>query len=211
MHQGGIRLTYGDFVKGRNFRQDEDPLSLSFNYSLIKFAKVPFTNANSRIQTRFAGQYSETSLPSTSQFSLTGPTKLRAFDINQFNADSGAYLSVDWIFSGPGFLDLQLGGEKLSDVLQPYVFVEAGYGDTKDSGRPIILPGAAATPEQPGTWAVLSDLGLGLRLSMRNNFRASLSYAYVTSYESDLGPITQESTRDLEERSKFYFDMQYSF
>lgn len=211
MHQGGMRLTYGDFVKGRNFRQDENPLSLSFNYSLIKFAKVPFTNANSRIQTRFAGQYSETSLPSTSQFSLTGPTKLRAFDINQFNADSGAYLGLDWIFSGPGFLDLQLGGEKLSDVLQPYVFVEAGYGDTKDSGRPIILPGAAATPEQPGTWAVLSDVGLGLRLSMRNNFRANLSYAYVTSYESDLGPRTKESTGDLEERGKFYFDLQYSF
>lgn len=211
MHQGGVRLTYGDFAKGRNFYQDENPLSLAFNYSLIKFAKVPFTNANSRIQARFAGQYSETSLPSTSQFSLTGPTKLRAFDINQFNADSGAYLSVDWIFSGPGFLDLQLGGERLSDVLQPYVFAEAGYGDSKDSGRPIIRPGAAATPKQPGSWTVMSDVGVGLRLSMRSNFRANLSYAYVTSYHSDLGPLTEESTKDLEERSKFYFDMQYSF
>ena len=211
MHQGGVRLTYGDFAKGRNFYQDENPLSLAFNYSLIKFAKVPFTNANSRIQARFAGQYSETSLPSTSQFSLTGPTKLRAFDINQFNADSGAYLSVDWIFSGPGFLDLQLGGEKLSDVLQPYVFAEAGYGDTKDSGLPITRPAAYAAPKQPGTWAVMSDVGLGLRLSMNNNFRASLSYAYVTSYHADLGPLTEESTRDLDERSKFYFDMQYSF
>lgn len=211
MHQGGVRLTYGEFVKGRNFHQDENPLSLAFNYSLIKFAKVPFTNANSRIQARFAGQYSETSLPSTSQFSLAGPTKLRAFDINQFNADSGAYLSVDWIFSGPGFLDLQLGGERLSDVLQPYVFAEAGYGDSKDSGRPIIRPGAAATPKQPGSWTVMSDVGVGLRLSMRSNFRANLSYAYVTSYHSDLGPLTEESTKDLEERSKFYFDMQYSF
>lgn len=211
MHQGGVRLTYGDFAKGRNFYQDENPLSLAFNYSLIKFAKVPFTNANSRIQARFAGQYSETSLPSTSQFSLAGPTKLRAFDINQFNADSGAYLSVDWIFSGPGFLDLQLGGERLSDVLQPYVFAEAGYGDSKDSGRPIIRPGAAATPKQPGSWTVMSDVGVGLRLSMRSNFRANLSYAYVTSYHSDLGPLTEESTKDLEERSKFYFDMQYSF
>lgn len=211
MHQGGVRLTYGDFVKGRNYRQDENPLSLSFNYSLIKFAKVPFANANSRIQARIAGQYSETSLPSTSQFSLTGPTKLRAFDVNQYNADSGAYVGVDWIFSGPGFLDLQLGGEKLSDILQPYVFVEAGYGDTKDSGLPIIRPGAAFAPEQPGTWVVLSDVGVGFRLSMRNNFRANFSYAYVTSYESDLGPFLNESTKDLEERSKFYFDMQYSF
>lgn len=211
MHQGGIRLTYGDFVKGRNFRQDENPLSLSFNYSLIKFAKIPFTNANSRIQARLAGQYSDTALPSTSQFSLTGPTKLRAFDINQLNSDTGAYVSLDWIFSGPGFLDLQLGGENLKDILQPYLFAEAGYGDTKDSGLPIIRSGAVTAPEQPGSWAVLSDVGLGLRLSMRNNFRASFSYAYVTSYEGDLGPFTKESTRDLKERSKFYFDMQYSF
>ncbi|MCR6653222.1 MAG: hypothetical protein NVV73_17790 [Cellvibrionaceae bacterium] len=73
MHQGGVRLTYGDFVKGRNFHQDENPLILSFNYSLIKFAQVPFTKANSRIQARFAGQYSETSLPSTSQFFADRP------------------------------------------------------------------------------------------------------------------------------------------
>lgn len=211
MHQGGVRLTYGDFVEGRNYHQDENPLSLSFNYSLIKFAKVPFTDANSRIQLRFAGQYSETALPSTSQFSLTGPTKLRAFDINQFNADSGAYLSLDWIFSGPGFLDLQLGSEKLSDVLQPYVFAEAGYGDTEFPGLLATKSGAASTPPQPGTWAVLSDVGFGLRFSMRNNFRASLSYAYVTSYKSDLGPFIEEGTSDLEQRSKFYFDMQYSF
>ncbi|MCR6653223.1 MAG: hypothetical protein NVV73_17795 [Cellvibrionaceae bacterium] len=144
-------------------------------------------------------------------FSLTGPTKLRAFNINQFNADSGAYVSLDWIFSGPGFLDLQLGGENLKDILQPYLFAEAGYGDTKDSGLPIIRRGAATAPEQPGSWAVLSDVGVGLRLAMRNNFRASFSYAYVTSYEGDLGPLTKESTRDLEERSKFYVDMQYSF
>lgn len=211
MHQGGVRLTYGDFVKGRNQNQDENPLSISLNYSLIKFAKVPFTDANSRVQLRFAGQYAETSLPSTSQFALTGPTKLRAFDINQYNADTGAYLSVDWIFSGPGFLDLQLGSEKLSDVLQPYVFAEAGYGDVQFAGLPLSRGNSASARNQPGTWAVLSDIGLGLRFSMQNNFRASLSYAYVTSYKSDLAPNVIESTGDLEERSKFYFDMQYSF
>lgn len=211
MHQGGVRLTYGDFVKGRGVFQEENPLSFALNYSLIKFLKVPFTDANSRVQLKLAGQYSDAALPSTSQFALTGPTKMRAFDINQYNADVGAYVAAEWIFNGPGFLDFNVAGETLSDMVQPYVFWEGGYGDTKDGGRLATKPNAASSPEQPGSWARMSDIGIGLRFSFRNSFRANFSYAHATSYENDLGPITEENLQDLEDRRKFYFDMQYSF
>src|SRR5690606_33422474 len=32
LHQGELRLTYGDFAKGRGIYQDENPVSLSFSY-----------------------------------------------------------------------------------------------------------------------------------------------------------------------------------
>jgi hemolysin activation/secretion protein len=211
MHQGGLRFTYGDFVKGRGVFQDENPLSLSLNYSYIQFVRVPFTESNSRVQLKFAGQYADTSLPSTSQFSLTGPTKMRAFSINQYNADVGAYLAAEWIFNGPKFLDFKVGGESFSNIAQPYVFFEAGYGDTYDSGQIATKPNAGGSIELPGTWAMLSDVGLGLRFTYRSHFRANISYAHATSYESDLGPLTVENLQDLEDRGKFYFDMQYGF
>mgnify|MGYP001365065845 CR=1 FL=1 len=211
MHQGGVRLTYGDFVKGRGIFQDENPLSLSLNYSFIKFVRVPFTDITSRMQIKFAGQYAETSLPSTSQFSLTGPTKLRGFHINQYNADLGAYLAAEWIFNGPRFLDFKVGGQSFSDIMQPYVFIEGGYGDNKDSGMLATKPNAAGSLEQPGSWAMMSDVGLGLRFSYGSRFRANLSYAHATSYKNDLGPTTVENLQSLEDRGKFYFDMQYGF
>ena len=211
MHQGGLRLTYGDFAKGRGIFQDENPLSLSFNYSFIQFVRVPFTATNSRVQLKFAGQYAETSLPSTSQFSLAGPTKMRAFNINQYNADVGAYLAAEWIFNGPKFLDFKVGGESFSSIVQPYVFVEGGYGDTKDSGLLATKTNARGSLEQPGTWAAMSDVGLGLRFTYHSRFRANLSYAHATSYKNDQGPLTVDNLQDLEDRGKFYFDMQYGF
>lgn len=211
MHQGGLRLTYGDFVKGRGAFQDENPLSLSLNYSFIQFVRVPFTKINSRVQVKFAGQYAETSLPSTSQFSLTGPTKMRAFSVNQYNADVGAYLAGEWIFNGPKFLDFKVAGESFSDIVQPYFFIEGGYGDTKESGLLATKPNAGGSFEGPGTWAMMSDVGLGLRFTYHSQFRANLSYAHATSYKNDRGPLTVDNLQALEDRGKFYFDMQYGF
>lgn len=211
LHQGAIRLTYGDFAQGRGVYQDKNPVTLTINYALLKFTRVPFTTAGSRVQLRFAGQYSDTSLPSTSQLSLTGPTRMRAFDVNQYNADVGAYLGFDWIFNAPNFGGLQVAGEHLSSLLQPYVFWDAGYGDTKDAGRWAGTPNVIYSPKQPGTWALMSDVGVGLRFSLRNQLRANFSYAYATSYENDLGPHVRENLQDLKDRGKFYFDMLYSF
>lgn len=211
MHQGGLRFTYGDFAKGRGIFQDENPLSLSLNYSFIQFVRVPFTQSNSRVQIKFAGQYAETSLPSTSQFSITGPTKMRAFSINQYNADVGAYLAAEWIFNGPEFLGFKVGGESFNNIVQPYIFLEGGYGDTKDSGLLATKSDAMGSVEQPGTWAAMSDVGLGLRFTYRSYFRANLSYAHATSYKNDQGPLTVDNLQDLEDRGKFYLDLQYGF
>jgi len=204
LHQGDIQLTYGDFVKGRGIYQDKNPLSVSFNYWLIKYVKTPFVNANSRIQLRFAGQYTETSLPSTSQFTLTGPNKLRAFHVNQSIADRGAYLAADWIFEIPG-------QGRLAKTLQPYIFWEMGYGDTKDAGHLAARQTVFDTPEQPGSWALMSDVGLGLRFNVGKSIRANVHYAYATSYEADFGPYPRENLRALEDRDKVYFDLLYSF
>ena len=210
MHQGGIRLTLGDFVEGRGYNQDEKPVSLAMDYSFIKFMRVPFTQANSRLQMRFSGQYAETSLPSTSQLSLAGPNKLRGFNVNEFNADQGAYIGVDWIFNGPKFLDFDIAGESFSDLIQPYLFWDGGYGVSNYQGIIATDPAAAESRDVPDTWAYLSDVGVGLKFSFRNNFRTNFSYAKSVSYRHDKGTIS-DTTKNLEDRNKIYFDFLYSF
>lgn len=210
MHQGGVRLTYGQFVEGRSTFQSENPLLMSLNYSFIKFFKVPFTESNSRIEAKFSGQYTDDALPSISQFALSGPSRLRGFEMSYFNADSSAYLGVDWVFNGPSILDFKIGGEKFSDLLHPYLFVEGGYGDTKYPG----LYNPLKDYDRDGAWAMMSDVGMGLKFSYKNKLRANVSYAYVTSNRKvfdQAGVDVIQGINHVGYRSNVYFDVQYSF
>ncbi len=218
MHQGGIRLTYGDFSKGRRTFQAENPVQLALNYTLTKFFEIPLIKAQSRIQYKFSGQYSDKALPSTSQFSLTGPSRLRGFNVNHLSSDSAAYMGLDWIFNAPQFLNFKIGGEEFSRMLQPYLFIEGGYGSTLDPGQNIATADATPIYERPTAWSKMSDVGVGFKLSYKSVFHANLSFAHVTSHRNDINHgvgsplgINQVLSATETQRNKIYFDMQYSF
>ena len=217
MHQGGVRLTYGDFIEGRTSFQSETPLHLSLNYSLTKFLKVPFTEAQSRVQLRVAGQYSESALSSVSQFAVSGPTRLRGLSINHFNADSAAYAALDWVFNGPSFLDFELGGQPLSSMMNPYIFIEGAYGHTWFPGYDITTGDSNFTQNKSrNIWGKMSDIGFGLRFTYKNHLRANFSFAHLTSNRKgvnyfDNDGVNVEGINFVPSRDKVYFDMQYSF
>lgn len=199
LHQGGVRLTVADIKKGQGANQKRNPVIISADYSLLKFFRFPFSDAQTRGVFKLSGQYADGSVPSTNQFALAGPNKMRSLPINQYNADSGLYGAVDWMFNAPSFLSFDIAGDKLSDILQPYVFYELAYGD--------------ATPAEAGegTWAGVTGMGLGLKLTVKNRFRASMSYARAINYLQDVGLPLRLKEHDLPDQNNFYFDMQYSF
>ncbi len=199
LHQGGMRITYGEFIDGQGANQKKNQTIFAANYSFLKFVKFPFTNVQTRAVFKLSGQYAEGSVPSISQFGLAGPNKMRALSINQYNADAGIYGAVDWVFNWPKSLSWDFGGEKLSDMLQPYVFYEAAYGD------------ASPPVSGEGTWLGVTDIGLGLKFAMKNSFRASFNYAKVVNYLQDTGSPDRNKEQDLEETDRIYFDLQYSF
>lgn len=199
LHQGGVRLSGSQILNDPGANQKEFTPILAANYTFLKFLKIPFTDINTRVVLKAAGQYASTSVASTSQFSLGGPNKMRALAVNQYNADTGLYLASDWVFNTPQFMDWEIAGVKFNDIVQPYVFFELAYGD--------ITPPVAGE----GTWAYATDLGFGLKMSYRNVFRAGLSYATVLDYTSDIGTPVKLNANSLEEKSKLYFEMQYSF
>lgn len=202
LHNGGVRLTVSEYVEGMDDGQEDNPLLLAFNYSFVKFLNFPFTQSQTRFMLNIAGQYTDTSLPSTSQFSLAGPNRMRAFDVNEFNSDSGGYLGVDWIFNGPSFMGLNIGGDRLNEMIQPYVFANAGYGHQYSAAR-----------DGPPTWGHLTDVGLGLKLSFRQSWRGSVSYAKAVSFERDLNVpnMKRQNLSDLGNRDNVYFSLQYSY
>lgn len=198
LHQGGVRLTYIDVVDPGYEEQNEAPLILAMNYSWLKFVKVPFTKAQSRVLLKANLQFAEERLPSTAQFSAAGPNRMRALEINHFSGDKGAYFAADWIFNGLKFVPGKLNGEKISSLLQPYIFAEATQVEA--------IPISSNNPLSNSFKA--TDIGLGLNFNYKN-IRSGIKYAKITSYELDNG--NNQVVTEPKWSEHVYADFQYSF
>jgi len=196
LHQGTVKLTQTSLVEGLEIGQKEDAILLNIDYSWMTFFKIPFTKAETRIMTRFSGSYVGAPIASSMQSALGGPSQARGFAVNEFYADDAAYLGVDWIFNGPSFNNTEIGGVKLSNMLQPYLFMDSAYGNKRTL--------YADNNDESDTTAILGNSGLGLRINFKG-FRGSVMYS--KQFKRDISSNTEEA--DME--SKVYFDMQYSF
>lgn len=128
LHQGNLSLLTGSFDEGAEIGQDENYSILRVDYSLLTFWQLPLIDSGTRLIYRGSMQYTDSALSSINQYALAGPTRVRAYQSNQFSADSAIYLGVDWIFNAPGFLDLEIGGVNLRSVVRPFLFVDASWG-----------------------------------------------------------------------------------
>lgn len=196
LHQGNVNIISSEFIKGAEEDQAESVYIGQFDYSMLTFMKVPFTDAESRVVARVSAQYAGESLAATNQHSLAGPTRARGFAVNEYYADDALSLGTDWIFKGPSFNKMSFGGERFENVLQPFLFADLGYGVAHPYQR-----GA------DGTKARLMDVGLGMKINYKRGVRSTLSLAF---------PVASENTA-LGEGEKpddgvnMYFDFQYAF
>lgn len=207
LHQGGIIITYSEFVEGAEEGQDLDATLISVDYSRLSFLKIPFTKKESKIILRAAGQYSGASLSEVLQFGLAGPTRARGYKINEFFADDAVYLGADWVFDGPQFGGKTFAGERWDKLLQPYIFFDAAYGVNN-----AILEGEDSVQTH------LVDAGVGLKLAFRNGVRGNLSFAFpIDAKNSAMESLDEDIEEDTEvdrtpgDGAKLYFDFQYSF
>lgn len=195
LHQGDFKLTSGKFVKGAENEQDENYYIANLNYSLLTFIKVPFVDARSRIIYRASFQYASSALSSINQYSLAGPSRARAYPVNQFAADNAVYTGLDWIFDSPKFFDVVIGDSNLRKLLQPFVFFDAVWGQA--------VATIADNDDQTGQ---LFDAGFGFQFNYMSNIHGNIQFAF---------PINEKfsnSQIDVPDDSfKLVFDFQYSF
>jgi len=194
LHQGSLGITASRYVEmddqvreDPESDQDEEPWIGAFDYTLLAFWRLPFTDTGTRVVVRTSAQYAGTSLNSINQFSLAGPNRARGYALNVFYADDGVQAGVDWIFPGFG---------PLRSNIQPMLFADYGFGINYD-----IREG------MDNIEAELSNVGVGARISFGRHFRGSLSIANpVSSRNTDL-----EEDDSMDDGVRMYFDLQYSF
>ena len=206
LHQGGIILTYSEFIEGADEGQDLKATIVSLDYSRLSFLRIPFTKKESKLILRAVGQYSGASLSEVLQFGLAGPTRARGYKINEFYADDAVYIGADWVFDGPQFGGRSIAGERWEKVLQPFIFLDASYGVNN-----AILEGEASTETH------LVDAGVGIKLAFKDGFKGNLSFAFpVDAKNSALESLDEDTEVASLDRTpgdgmKLYFDFQYSF
>lgn len=195
-HQGEVRFTSGSFVYGADTGQEEDYQIYSVNYSLLDFLRLPLVNADTRLVYRLEGQYSGTNLSGVMRFSLSGPTRARAYAPGFFTADDAGFFGVDWIFNSPGFMDIKLAKSmNLRELVKPFLFFDYAYGKQRS-----LLEGESDSS------AKLMDAGVGLKFGQGRSFSGNLLVAYPLKEEFD-GVNTPPEVEDR----RVVFDFTYSF
>ncbi len=196
LHQGLVAYVSGRFDQGNNFGQDDTFDILIADYTLLTFLTVPYTDIDTRLILRSSVQLTESALSSLSQIFLGGPTRARAYPVNQFSADSAAYIGVDWIFNLPSWLDFNFSNTKsLKDFTQPFVFADAAYGIKN-----------AFKVDGEDSEATLYDLGIGFRIFYLSELQGNLQFAYPIS-----STFTDETLATPDDSVRVVFDLQYGF
>lgn len=201
-HQGQIKFTSGSFVYGADSGQEEEYKIYSVNYLLLDFWKIPLVNAESRMVYRAEAQYAGINLSGIMRFSLSGPTRARAYSPGIFTADDAVFLGFDWIFNSPGFFDLNITKSiNLKELVKPFLFLDYAYGRQK-----------SLIANEGDAKASLLDAGFGFKFSQGKAFSGNLLVAFPIQEEFELATATQViTTTPVVDDRRIVFDFQYSF
>ncbi|MCP3690362.1 MAG: ShlB/FhaC/HecB family hemolysin secretion/activation protein [Gammaproteobacteria bacterium] len=195
LHQGDFSFLSGSFDKGVDPGQDEDYTIFTANYSLLTFWQPSFVESRTSIVYRASLQYTDSALSSINQYALAGPTRVRAYDSNQFSADRAVYTGVEWVLGAPDFFDWEIGDSNFGNIAKPFVFLDVSWGEAFS-----LVEGLSGVTGQ------LLGTGIGLQFSYENVLQGRFQLA---------APLGADfNTDDIEapdDNYKLVFDVQYSF
>lgn len=122
---------------------------------------------NTSLVLKVDGQYSDDPLVSLEQFSLGGPSSVRAYAVAEALAETGGVASLELIFGAPGFAYRPaFGGYNWGQVLQISLFADYAYGELNEP----LLGSQDSSVE-------LSGVGLGLQISVPSRMFARFDVA----------------------------------
>ena len=196
LHQGNLTYTSGKYEYGDTADTGKNFNYLTFDYSLLTFLGIPFTNSTARLIFRAGGQYSGKYLSSLAKYSLTGASRARAYSSNVYSADDAFFGSVDLIFNSPDIFDFTLfGNSNFKEITKPYIFIDYSNGIQR-----------AVNSGKSDVKGELVDAGVGLKFNYLGKMQGNLNFAFpVSSKFSDPAIVIKE------QGMKVVFDFQYKF
>ncbi|WP_065868126.1 MULTISPECIES: ShlB/FhaC/HecB family hemolysin secretion/activation protein [Stenotrophomonas] len=136
-------------------------------------ARLQALPGNQRLLLRSSAQFTEDALTPLEQFSVGGPTSVRAYPLSNALGDRGVQATFEYQVSAPGFADTPspFDGRRWGDLVDINLFYDWGRTSPAPDNRrlgvlPITLEGAG--------------VGLGLRLPWKPELRLEMSAAKPT-------------------------------
>lgn len=174
-----------------------DFAKLTFGYSWLKSLTV-----NQTLLARVNGQYTDDLLTNLEQFSIGGPSNVRAIPSSQFLTDSGAFASVEWGIRAPGFADAPaFGNRSWGEVLRFTVFYDFAYGRYADNA--VLVAEGEDTIEAGGA-------GMGIEFGLPGTFRLNVQWAKLMN-GVEAQPESVTDPRAILEDDQLWVDLTIEF
>jgi len=142
---------------------------------------------------RFEGQFSNSRLASPEQYSIGGPTNVRAYNVSEFLVDTAFFGSMELSMKAPGFADAQFTeGTTWGNVLRVSFFADYAWGRLNDP-----------TPTDISNLNV-GGVGAGVNINLPGQTLGRLQWAY---------PVGVRVPGDPGDRStgRWWADVTYQF
>ncbi|CAM3827683.1 ShlB/FhaC/HecB family hemolysin secretion/activation protein [Parendozoicomonas haliclonae] len=187
LNMGRLSLQYGKFRNDTPKDRGDDYYKVALDTNSLFFIPLPF-ESESRLILKSKLRYSESGLPSFEQMSLGGANSVRAFTVNDFSADTGAYLGAEMYFDVPEKLDFDIrDGQRVSDILQYAVFLDGAYGNENSYRQ---NPGDLKVADP---WAHLAGAGFLMRLNWMDQVSSTITIARPLSHKSGSGIVGDDA------------------
>ena len=197
---GRLGIDQGHIIDGEVRGQSTDFTKVLFNANLLKRFSIynwltkknnPKKEKNTffNFVLKVNSQYAVKFLSSVEQFSLGGPTAVRAFGVADVSVDSGVYAGFELFFDMP--VDPVKMFKLPLDALKPYFFYDYAYG---------VARGLGGSKDRD---AVIKGYGLGIRVSWPGMGVANLILAKPQSTKF------QGNFLDATGKSRVYLDITY--
>ena len=190
---GRFAVEQGNIFGGQAQQQSTDFTKTLVNLNVLKRFSFPNWLTKNRSSINFVvksnAQYAEQFLSSVEQFSLGGPTAVRAFTVSDVSVDSGIYAGLEVYFDLP--FDPMSRFNLPLDPLKPFIFFDYAYGVARRSGG-------------DNKDAYIKGYGLGVRISWPGKAVANLVFAKPRSAYFD------DNFIEAEGESRIFFDFLYT-
>lgn len=162
----GVTLSFGNLDTNSDPAPSRVNLDRSFSKLVLDLGHLYRLAPAWSVSARLSGQLASTALVGAEQFTVGGPTGVRAYPQGEALGDSGYVAGFELRWNPRGPVRESLGSRSWGDLAQWTFFVEAGEAVVRDA-----LPGQDRSRQLRGA-------GLGLNLGLADNFAVRMSYAH---------------------------------